>query len=136
MACNDERNHGFYFVGDQLLTRTPSGKTLNAFVQWGLTPEKKNFAYAYWGSGISLQGLSSRYLPEKIGLAMGRVKLNELEEGLYTDTKGFETVVELTSSFSLLNDVSFQPDFQYIINPSGKYENAFVLLLRLRADLL
>ncbi|MDZ7742455.1 MAG: carbohydrate porin [Bacteroidota bacterium] len=132
----DKKNHGFYFIGDQLLTRTPAGKTLNAFVQWGLTPAKKNFVPAYWGAGISLQGFSSEYLPQQIGLAVGSVKLNELKEGFYTDAKKLETVLELTSSFSLLNRLSFQPDFQYIINPSGRYENAFVLLLRLKADLL
>ena len=134
--CPDQKNHGFYFVGDQTLLRAPSGKNLNAFVQLGITPEKKNFASAYYGGGISLKGFSSQILLEQIGLALGCVKLNTIEEGAYREVKGFETVVELTSSFSLLNWINLQPDFQYIINPSGQYENAFVILLRLKANLL
>lgn len=41
-----------------------------------------------------------------------------------------ETSYEATYVATLVDDVSLQPDLQYIVNPSGLYDNAWVFMLR------
>jgi porin len=49
---------------------------------------------------------------------------------------GAETAIELTYAFTLIDKITVQPDFQYIINPgvNENIDNAFVGLLRIVID--
>ncbi|PLX14381.1 MAG: hypothetical protein C0597_10105 [Marinilabiliales bacterium] len=133
--CIEELNYGFYFIGDQTIKELSGGQHLSAFVQLNFAPQHANFATEYYGAGLSLRELSTKWLPDQIGLAIGTVKLNHLLNSGIVKRDKFETVVELTAQIPVFNYFTIQPDFQYIINPSGIYNNSFTGLIRLIMEL-
>lgn len=136
VECFSETNYGLYFIGDQTVKQFTKGQQLGAFVQLSFAPHTTNFASQYYGAGISVRELSSKWMPKQLGLAFGAVKLNHVffnDEPVNNDR--FETVVELTAQIPILNHLMIQPDFQYIMNPSGMYQNSFTCIIRLIFEL-
>ena len=133
--CVSENNYGIYFVGDQVLHQFSSGSSIGAFVQLGFTPADINYASEYYGAGISIRDLPENALVEQFGIAFGKVNLNRLYNNRYIDTENHETVVEFTALIPLFSKFKIQPDVQYVINPSGSYDNAVTGLVRLIIDL-
>lgn len=134
--CVNQLNYGFFFIGDFALMEFTSGSTLGAFVQAGLAPQSINWASQYIGGGISYRCIPQKYFPEQIGIAVGKVDLNEFQTDHFVNTNQSETVIEVTATVPLTERIKFQPDIQYILSPSGIYNNALVALFRLKFDLL
>jgi carbohydrate-selective porin OprB len=89
----------------------------------------------YTGFGLSLSDLSRKCLPKFFGISIGKVTLGNFDpEGRLVGSSN-ETVVELSLKKELFNHLTFQPDLQYIISPSGTYQNAFVGILRIQIEL-
>jgi porin len=128
--CVREKNYGLYFIGDHVLYQFSSGGIIGAFIQAGITPATINYASEYYGAGILQRGIFKKKLPEQFGIAFGRVKLNYLEDHLFTDIKRYETVLEFTGKIPVSNKFLIQPDIQYIITPSGIYNDAFTGIIR------
>lgn len=133
--CTNKFNYGFYFIGDQILKQFDKGQKLGAFVQISFAPKETNFASEYYGAGLSIKNISSKLLPNQIGLAIGAVKLNNFKYNELANSSNFETVVELTAQIPVLKALTIHPDFQYIINPSGIYRNSFTGIVRLMLQL-
>lgn len=136
IECIVQLNYGFFFIGDFNLMEFNSGSTLGAFVQAGLAPQNLNWASQYLGGGISYRCSPRKYFPEQMGIAVGRVELNEFKTDRFVNTNQSETVIEATATIPLFERIKLQPDIQYIISPSGTYNNALVALFRLKIDLL
>lgn len=119
-------DYGFYLVGDhQVFSHGNEVRGLNIFYQLGVSPRNDNFAYV--GAGCSYSGLLSGKGSDVLGLAIA--------SGMLTDERGKdETTFELTYKVQLTDQIYFQPDLQYVVNPGGTglpLKNATVGLLRL-----
>jgi porin len=115
-----EHNYGFYFVGDQQLT-----KNLSVFSQLCITPQNLNGHNYYVGLGVVYKGLLKMRTDDKIGFALAHAGFNN---GLAN-----ETALELTYQLQLNENIYIKPDLQYIINPAGTgatLPNALVGILR------
>lgn len=119
-------DYGFYLIGDhEIMHKDEGNKGLNVFYQAGVSPRNDNFAYL--GAGCAYTGLLSKKGHDMLGLAMAR--------GLLTKERGKdETAIELTYKYQITDQIYLQPDFQYIIHPSGTdgtLKNASAGFLRL-----
>jgi len=115
---------GVYTYVDQVLWQK-GVKELGFFAQLGYSPSSISFNNYYIGLGINYKGVCSKSGSDILGLAVAH-------ESLYGEL-GKETTLELSYQYPLCDNIFIQPDFQYIINPSGKssnLKNAFLANLR------
>jgi porin len=114
-------NYGFYALADQ-----PVSERLALFGQLAVAPKSKNENNYSVGMGVNYliaehhtAGLAATYA------------------GLHNTGHKHETAVELYYKYRLSDNLALQPDFQYIINPSGteeKLPDALVGMLRLHVN--
>lgn len=122
----EKRNRGFYFVGDQTLT-----KQLSAFSQIGLSPKTINKHNHYYSLGLNYKGLLKFRNNDETGIALAYA-------GVDGNVIGSETTIELTYLYRINKNIYIRPDIQYIINPAGttnKLDNALVGFIRIGIDL-
>lgn len=121
------RNYGFYAIVDQQIWQNAgSGKTMNVFSQFAISPKAINNLHYYMGGGLSISGLVKRF-ENTLGFAFAHSKF-------HASTLGHETTFELFYKMQINQNISIQPDFQYIINPVGierKLDNAMVVMMRM-----
>lgn len=116
-----DKNYGFFALADQPVT-----ERLSLFGQLAFAPKSKN------DNNFSL-GLGANWFvtgKHAIGLAATHA-------GLHADGHLHETAVEFYYKYTLNNNFALQPDFQYIINPSGGetlFDNALMGMLRLHIN--
>ena len=121
--CN---KYGIYFVGDQTLIESKQGSELSLFTQLSFTPYKDEVNYYYIGAGINYSNLINGGIMDILGVSIAHA-------GLKTNESRSETTLELTYKMEIYEHIFIQPDFQYIINPSGNemaLSNASVVILR------
>ena len=116
-------NYGFYAIGDQSIS-----EKLGAFVQLGWTPEKLNINPVYAGGGFNYSGIGKR-TNDVLGLAFAYGSVSSQFAGF---DYNHETVIELTYSLQVSDNMVFKPDLQYIINPGAinGVNNAFIGFVR------
>jgi porin len=106
-------NYGFYALADQ-----PVGERWGLFGQVALAPRSMNENNFYVGGGVNYDvGEHSR-----TGLAVAHAGLHRLRHK-------HETAIEAYYKYEFSDNIAFQPDVQYILNPSGG-DNALVAILR------
>ena len=118
----EQKNRGFYFVGDQQLSDTWA-----VFSQIGLSPKSLNNHNHYYSLGLNAKGLIAARPDDQFGIAIAYA-------GIDHSLVGSETTLELTYRLELNKHIYFRPDIQYVINPAGtetKLKNALVGFLRL-----
>lgn len=123
-------NYGFYIVGDQVLAKYLNGSNLSSFIQASISPDQQNENWYYLGFGVNYSGLFFKNQRDLIGLAIANAGFDNQNRN--------ETAIELTYHFRLNDQILIQPDFQYIINPSGteiQLKNAFVSALRFKLEI-
>ena len=86
-------------------------RSAGVFVQLGYSPSEASTNNAYVGLGANYVGLLSKKGRDVIGLACAHVA--------FTRNGYSETAIELTYKYLLTCHIFIQPDFQYIVNPSG-----------------
>ena len=104
---------GMYLFADQTIWER-NLRNAGLFVQLGYSPSETSTNNFYLGTGINITGLLSKKAKDTFGLAVAHVTFTE-------DAKS-ETAVELTYLYQLTEHFFIQPDFQYILNPSGTSE--------------
>ena len=117
----EQKNGGFYFVGDQQIS-----KNISVFSQIGLSPKKIDKNNRYYSLGIHYTGLFKCRLDDEFGIAVAHAQIDG-------SSIGSETAIELTYKFEINKNIYLRPDIQYIINPAGtgtKLDNALVGFLR------
>jgi porin len=116
-----DRNYGFHFSVDQ-----PLGDRVGLFGQAVLSPQRLNDNNFYLGLGGNLRGVFSRKQRDALGLAIAHAALHRADHG-------YETAVEFYYRYDITENITLQPDFQYIVNPSGSdtpLSNALVGIFR------
>ncbi len=111
-----KNNNGIYIIADQMFWQHPNKeKGLSAMVQIGLSPRRHNLNKYFVGFGLSFKGVLSRHGKDIAGLAVAH-------DGLRGNI-GSETTYEFSYQYTLFDLLFFQPDIQYIVNPSGSDEH-------------
>ena len=128
-------NYGIYGVLDQEIFKNGE-QTVSLFVRSGGAPSNTNFVDYYVDGGFNFSGFIPSRLYDTAGLAIARSHVSsqysdsQVAQGSLPSTT--ETVLEATYKVQIAPWWSVQPDFQYIVNPSGVQgsKNATVLGLR------
>ena len=121
-------NTGAYFIleqrilGDSVIHST----RVNMFIQYGYAMAEINEIPHYLGMGIRVDGFSSARPDDSVGISAACTFMNPTLNNIKN-----ENVFECYYMVSLLNTLSIQPDFQYIANPGGVYDNAVVTGMRM-----
>ena len=104
---------GMYFFTDQTIWER-NLRNAGLFLQLGYTPSAASTNNFYLGTGVNFTGLLSKMAKDTFGLAVAHVA--------FTKENRSETAIEITYYYQLNGHLFIQPDFQYIINPSGAGE--------------
>lgn len=123
-------NYGFYLTGDQEIAKYSDGSVLSSFIQASISPSQKNENCYYLGFGLNYTGVFNKENTDIIGLAVAHA-------GFHTHERN-ETTFELTYNYRVNHQLMLQPDFQYIINPTGTdqvLKNALVSSVRFIIEL-
>jgi len=121
---NEHGDYGFCVIVDQQLwqpDKTDRTKGIGVFSHIGAAPADRNPVSFYLDAGVNCKGLIPSREKDTFGLAMNWTRLsNQLRDGSGAPVQTHhETTIEATYQ-AVINDwLSFQPDFQYIINPGG-----------------
>jgi porin len=146
MAC---LNYGLYFIADQMLYRLPkpgsapmvrndgkqttvasqTDKGLGIFTHIGFSPQASSLINFYVDGGLNYKGLIPTRDNDLLGVAFAYGHLsNNPQSNQGSSTLGYEIVLEATYQMELTQWLTFQPDLQYVIHPSGtNIANALVL---------
>jgi porin len=128
-------NYGIYGVMDQQIYQH-GGQAISLFVRSGGAPSNTNFVDYYVDGGFNFTGFIPGRDDDVAGIAVARSHVSDVFSDAQVAQGGLpltaETVIEATYKVQLAPWWSVQPDFQYIITPSGVQgsQNAVVLGVR------
>ncbi len=123
------KNFGFYLVADQNIKEWDNGCRLSAFIQGAVSPKDENAHNFYAGAGLNFYAPFKRK-NDAVGLAVAHA-------GFHEGVHKHETAIEAFYKIQFTENISLQPDIQYVINPSGTDENlknALVGILRFKLE--
>ena len=142
-------NYGLYFIADQMLYRVPqpasvsviansakqtaapslTDKGLGIFAYIGLAPRNSSVINFYVDGGLNYKGLIPTRDNDVLGVGFAYGHLNDNPQGNDgSSNPGYEMVLEATYQIMLTPWLSFQPDLQYVVQPSSTdIPNALVL---------
>jgi porin len=142
-------NYGLYFIADQILYRVPQpgpapavsnnckqtaspslkDKGLGIFTYIGLAPRNSSVINVYVDCGLNYKGLIPTRDNDVLGVGFAYGHLNNNPQGNdESSNPGYEMVLEATYQIVLTPWLSFQPDLQYVMQPSSTdIPNALVL---------
>lgn len=108
---------------------------LIGFARYGNAIDNLNLVQESFTAGFGVHLLGNKLLPEMIGAGITRVNLNSSMLDGGAQSANHESVLEFTFMKSLHENISLQPDFQYVLNVGGeKGKNAAVGILRFVAS--
>ncbi len=124
-------NYGGYAIMDQMLWRENSDQGLGAFFTAGAAPADRNGVERSLTGGLNYTGLIPGRDADQLGMAYSTIRFSGKGLAAMAMEKA-ENVYELTYAAKITEDITVQPDFQYIQNPSGDatIKNASVLTFR------
>jgi porin len=129
-------SRGFYYGVEQWLSRendeaSQPDQGLAAFGQYAWAPEDRSELNHYWSTGIVYRGWIPGREDDLLGAGISTVLFSRYANTPYPNEAAFELFYKCP-----LNDqLTIQPDLQYIGRPSGTYRDAFVFGLRFEATL-
>lgn len=138
-GAGEGADFGIYGVADQELFKR-DGKVISAFVRGGGAPADVNVVDWYWDAGLNFSGFVPGRLQDTAGLAVARSNFShdysdaQVTGGANPFTQ--ETVVEATYKIQISPWWTLQPDFQYLINPSGEKGSHDATILGLRTSVV
>lgn len=128
-------NDGVYGIVDQAIYRVPGTDDQGAsiFARLSASPSDRNLIDVYADGGIAFQGLVPGRSKDTFGVGLayarisGRAAALDGDQGLLTGTqvpvRTSEAMIEVTYQAEMVPGFTLQPDFQYILRPSGKVIN-------------
>ncbi len=106
-----ENNYGVYATIDQSVIGKPSEPgSVAAFARGSACKKQFNENYFFAGAGVNYYGLLKPDGSDVLGLAVARVSLSSTDD---------ETAFELTYQSPVTENITLQPDVQYIVHPAG-----------------
>ena len=131
---NYNRNFGGYVGFEQMVYKEKKNddndmQGLVVFGQAGMSPSNKNDMSKYLGGGINYVGPIKNRDKDILGIGVANGSFAS-RLGDITGQVGSETVVECFYRAQITPWMYFQPDVQFIMNPSGLYGNSVALGVR------
>lgn len=128
-------NFQFHLIADQTIINKTEGEKgkLDAFVQIGYLPNNTiNVIPFYLGAGVNYTGLLFENATDVLGLGIAHAGISSEVVNSIPGTLSSETAIELTYSLPIAEQITIQPDLQYIINTGANdaLDNAFVGFIR------
>lgn len=128
---------GLYFIADQMIFTTDklNEQGLGTMLQAGYSPNKHSISDYYLAFGLNYFGVFQGNQKDMLGIAIAHASMNNSspsqEESEYASC---ETAFEMIYKLQILNNLSIQPNIQYILHPGMKKTrgNALVGLLRIQ----
>lgn len=111
-----DKNYGFYAIADQNLLKSGGYNILGIFAQFAISPTNINAHNYYFGGGINYQIVSDNGTKDLLGIAIAHA-------GFSNKDLRNETTVEMFYKAHITENLFFQPDIQYIVNPAGTENN-------------
>lgn len=112
------KNQGLFFVSEYQIM-----ESLNTFARFGFASRHVNAIASNVAAGVTYSGLLPNvFSADSLGLgfttafATDKFRRNQSNAGVQTDSS--ETSIEVTYSMEILDGLTVQPDFQYVVNPS------------------
>lgn len=128
---------GFYFIADQMIFTTDKSndRGLGTMLQAGYSPNKNSINDYYLAYGLNYSGIFQKNQNDMLGIAIAHASMNN--SSITQEESGYascETAFEMIYKLQIFNNLSIQPNIQYILHPGMKKtrENALVGLLRLQ----
>lgn len=137
-------NYGFYLFAEKFIYPEDihSEQGLSGFFRLGYADNKVNKVDGYFGTGINYVGLIPGRNEDIFGLGISIVHISSYFQKLtqYIEHNkiiaDYEYICELTYKFSLFDYLTFQPDLQYIINPTLSHFNNNTIVFGSRFNIL
>ncbi len=131
-----EGNLQLHLIAEQNLIYKTEGEKgkLDAFLQLGYLPDDKiNQIPFYIGAGINYTGLFFKSANDVLGISIAHVGISKVLVDNIPGMKSYETAIELSYAIPIVEQITIQPDLQYIINPgaTSEFNNAFIGFLRI-----
>jgi porin len=124
---NVRGNYGMYFIVDQQIWKGADDKSINAFVRYSGSPERKNQMDDYVDTGIVFSGFVPGRAKDSFGAAFGYGHISDdFSAASPTGPLGgevfptYESVLEVNYTAQIAPGFVIIPDFQYFWNPGGK----------------
>ncbi|MES2855352.1 MAG: carbohydrate porin, partial [Bdellovibrionota bacterium] len=128
-------------AGVYLLAQHSFNKVINAFARYGTAANVPNRFDQNISAGLTFSGLLADRSEDILGVAITSVRVGDhhmaTQQAAGTPTDKEETTAEVTYTIQLAEDISVQPDLQYVMNPNvdPARENALVGAVRFRIGL-
>jgi porin len=117
---------GAYAIFDQTLYRPSPDEDkspdLGMFLEYAITEKNISPVYQHFGAGLLLKGFLEKRREDATGFT---IHYTNLSLGL-NGPKDYELNMETFYKFRITDWMSIKSDFQYIVNPGGKFGNALV----------
>lgn len=101
---------------------------LSVLGEFGWTPAKDNQLSKYYAGGLYYQGLIPGRDSDTAGIAFALADISDRLE--ISESRTFETVLEIFYKLKLTKFLAIQPDLQYVFNPNGNGNNALAIGIR------
>jgi porin len=120
-------NMGFYAICDKQIYSNGT-RMLGVFGQLAIFPSKANFNTAYIGAGMDFAGILEKRPDDCLAAGFAYSRLFD---------KTYECDIEFNYSIALIQHLSLQPAFHYIIHPGANQglDNAIAAFLRISLSL-
>ncbi len=122
-----DNDHALYIILDQLLWRVPGSEDaqgVGMFLRFAGAPDDRNLVDVYFDGGLTFTGM----IPGRpndalaIGYAYTGISNDVTANDITLREPGprrEEQLIEIAYTMEIMNGWTLQPDFQYIMNPSG-----------------
>lgn len=138
VTADEHTNYGAYVALEERLLSTDAGDSfgLSGSVRLGVANEDVNPLSTFFSATLVATGLIPAWPEDQIGL--GFMLANGSDKFLSTigDPEDHEINIELTYFTNLTENITIQPDIQWVISPGldGSVEDVFVFGLRLSVN--
>jgi porin len=138
-GAGEGANFGVYGVADQEIYKH-GGKDVSFFMRGGGVPANVNTIDWYFDAGFNFSGFMPGRLLDTAGIAVARSNFShdfsdaQIAGGSNPFTQ--ETVIEATYKAQITPWWTVQPDFQYIVNPSGQEGSHDAAVIGLRTTIV
>lgn len=129
-------NHGIYLAFDQRLHKEQADpqdqQGIGAFAQFGWTPADRNPLTLYVGGGVTYTGALADRDQDVLGVGVAHARFSDRVKRL--EGRTHETAVETFYRAQITPWLVVQPDLQFVANPGGDGNDAFIAGLRFAID--
>ena len=135
-----DNDWALYVIMDQLLWRVPGSEEaegVGMFFRYAGAPEDRNLVDFYFDAGLTFTGMIPGRPDDALAIGYAYTGISDEVRAFNVDFgapagRGHEALIEVAYTMEIMDGWTFQPDFQYIMNPGGGTEgdDATVIVAR------